>query len=190
IGGIIGGFSAPKGHLLKGAPLRPSVSAIQTMEAQGVNLADDSMAIKAELMSPQNTAAPTTAPTGSGQTAGSTIRDGGLSGNLNIKATVDPFDLVKVQTNIQGATPVGRSGNPFSSVSPNTPTTIDGVKFTGHALDQMQARGILSPRAVIDVINNPASSFPGNRIGTTIFIRDNLKVVTNNFGDVMTVILQ
>ena len=86
--------------------------------------------------------------------------------------------------------PVGRSGNVINVVSKNSPTTINGTRFTGHALDQMQARGIISPSAVLDVIKNPARVIPGNRPGTTVFIRDNLKVVTNSSGDVMTVISQ
>ena len=78
----------------------------------------------------------------------------------------------------------------MSSVAKNSPTTINGTKFTGHALDQMQARGILSPRVVLDVIKNPTQTFPGNRSGTMVFIRDNLKVITNKAGDIMTVIWQ
>jgi len=69
-------------------------------------------------------------------------------------------------------TPVGRSGNILNIVTKNSPTTINGTKFTGHALDQMQARGILSPSAVLDVIKNPARTFLGNTPGTWVFIRD------------------
>jgi RHS repeat-associated protein len=84
--------------------------------------------------------------------------------------------------------PVGRRGNVLNVVTKNTPTTINGTKFTGHALDQMQSRGILSPSAVLDVVKNPAKMFPGNTPGTMVFIRDNLKVITNKAGDVITVI--
>ncbi len=87
-------------------------------------------------------------------------------------------------------TPVGRSGNVMKVLTKNSPTTIGGRKFTGHALDQMQSRGILSPRAVLDVIKNPARTFPGNTPGTSVFIRDNLKVITNKAGDIITVIPQ
>jgi len=86
--------------------------------------------------------------------------------------------------------PVGRSGNILNLVTKNSSTTINGTKFTGHALDQMQARGILSPRAVLDVIKNPTKTFSGNTTGTSVFIRDNLKVITNKKGDVITVIPQ
>lgn len=57
-------------------------------------------------------------------------------------------------------------------------------------LDQMRNRGILSPFAVIDVIKNPASVTAGNQAGTTVYIRDNLKVVTNATGEVITVVSQ
>ncbi len=104
---------------------------------------------------------------------------------------------IKVSTRVLGKgavdiarTPVGRSGNVLRVITKNTPTRIDGVKFTGHALDQMQARGILSPRAVLDVIKNPTRTFPGNTPGKTVFIRDNLKVITNKLGDIITVIPQ
>eukprot|EP01132_Coremiostelium_polycephalum_P001037 gene1037-1315_t len=56
--------------------------------------------------------------------------------------------------------PVGRRGNVLRIITKNTPTTIQGTKFTGHALDQMQARGILSPSAVLDVVKNPAGNKP------------------------------
>jgi hypothetical protein len=87
-------------------------------------------------------------------------------------------------------TPVGRSGDILKIVTRNQPTTIDGTKFTGHALDQMQARGVISPSAVLDVIKNPTIKTVGNTPGTTVFIKDNLKVITNQAGDVITVIPQ
>ncbi|KQS24671.1 DUF4258 domain-containing protein [Dyadobacter sp. Leaf189] len=87
-----------------------------------------------------------------------------------------------------GSTPVGRGGFELNIISKNLPATINGTKFTGHALDQMQLRGVLSPTAVLDVIKNPSATFPGNRPGTSVFIKDNLKVITNKIGDVMTVI--
>jgi hypothetical protein len=43
---------------------------------------------------------------------------------------------------------------------------------------------------VLDVIENPASVYPGNTPGTSVFIRDNLKVIVNEAGDITTVILQ
>lgn len=87
-------------------------------------------------------------------------------------------------------TPVGRSGNVMNSVARQSPTTIDGTKFTAHALEQMQARGIISPSAVLDVVNNPLHVVPGNLPGTMIYFKDNLKVVTNTAGDIITVVWQ
>ncbi len=90
--------------------------------------------------------------------------------------------------------PVGRSGNVLQEFSKgaarNTSSVINGRKYTGHALDQMQNRGIISPTAVDDVIRNPAQVIPGNTPGTSVYIRDNLKVVANTAGDVITVVWQ
>lgn len=90
--------------------------------------------------------------------------------------------------------PVGRSGNVLQEFTKgaarNTSTVINGRKYTGHALDQMQNRGIISPTAVDDVIRNPAQVIPGNTPGTSVYIRDNLKVVANTAGDVITVVWQ
>lgn len=104
------------------------------------------------------------------------------------------FEVVGAELLLGGAAvgvaklPVGRSGNFIKVLTKNSPTIIEGRKFTGHALDQMQSRGIISPRAVLDVIDNPQQVFSGNRPGTTVFVKDNLKVVTNTVGDVVTVI--
>jgi hypothetical protein len=87
---------------------------------------------------------------------------------------------------------VGRSGNVMEEfvkgAARNLPSVIDGRKFTGHALDQMQNRGIISPTAVNDVIKNATQVIPGNTPGTSVYIKENLKVVTNSVGDVLTVI--
>ncbi|QRO51545.1 hypothetical protein I6J59_08085 [Butyricimonas virosa] len=103
-------------------------------------------------------------------------------GRVTVTSKVTRKSLIKV--------PVGRSENIMSSVARNSPVIINGVKFTGHALDQMQARGIISPTAVLDVVKNPARVFLGNQPGTMVFIRDNLKIVTNRAGDIVTVIWQ
>ncbi len=90
--------------------------------------------------------------------------------------------------------PVGRRGNVLEEfnkgVTRNNSTSINGTKFTGHALDQMQNRGIISPTAVLDVIKNPAKVMPGKTPGTKVFFKDSLKVITNKGGDVISVILQ
>ena len=90
--------------------------------------------------------------------------------------------------------PVGRKGAPLKEftkgITRNTSTIINGRKFTGHALDQMQNRGILSPGAVLDVIKNPLKTMQGKKPNTTVFLGDKLKVVLNKFGDVITVVTQ
>ena len=54
----------------------------------------------------------------------------------------------------------------------------------------MQSRGVISPSAVIDVVKNPLKILPGNTPETTVFIKNNLKVITNKSGDIVTVIYQ
>lgn len=118
---------------------------------------------------------------------------GSMVGLASPTARVASASKAATVVNQTAKSPVGRSGNvlqEFTQGVRNTPSVINGRKFTGHALDQMQNRGILSPTAVNDVIKNPAKILPGNTPGTSVFIRDNLKVVTNAMGDVLTVVWQ
>jgi hypothetical protein len=76
------------------------------------------------------------------------------------------------------------------SVTPgtNTPTTIGGVNYSGHALDQMQGRGVV-PSAVKSTIENGAIFLTGP--GTTGYYAaaTNLRVIVNSTnGRVVTVI--
>jgi hypothetical protein len=86
------------------------------------------------------------------------------------------------------ASPMGRSGNPIR-VQPgtNTPTTINGREYTAHALDQMQGRGI--PSSAVENTIRTGRSTSGNTPGTTRYYdpRNNLSVVTNSRGGVVTV---
>ena len=86
--------------------------------------------------------------------------------------------------------PVGAQGVRFTAVSKNSAKVINGVKFTGHALDRMQERGILSPSVVIDTIQNPSQVLPGDMPNTMVYIRENLKVVVNASGDIITTMIQ
>ena len=90
--------------------------------------------------------------------------------------------------NTDPSTPVGRRGNPMD-VTPGTndPQVIDGRQYTGHALDQMQGRGIPSS-AVEDTITNGTPG-PGNQPGTATHtnVGNGMQVVTNSSGDVVTV---
>lgn len=92
---------------------------------------------------------------------------------------------------VDAATPIGRRGNPINVPrGTNAPTTIGGREFSGHALDQMQGRGIV-PSVVDDAIRR--GGVPGSVPGTTAHfssannvtvIRDTAsgRVVTVGFG--------
>ncbi|MGH9768139.1 MAG: RHS repeat-associated core domain-containing protein [Blastocatellia bacterium] len=88
------------------------------------------------------------------------------------------------QTPIQASTPVGRLGRPMT-VAPgtNAPATIGGRRYTGHALDQMQGRG-LTPSVVEDTIARGAKT-PG-RGGATIYTTEQARVILNPNGSVKT----
>ena len=84
--------------------------------------------------------------------------------------------------------PVGSSRSPIE-IQPKTnkPVTIDDTPYSGHALDQMQGRGI-PPSAVTDTILNGQTS-PGNKPGTTAHYSpaNNLTVITDDAtGNVIT----
>jgi RHS repeat-associated protein len=91
---------------------------------------------------------------------------------------------------ISATTPVGRSGSPIYVVPPNnTPTIINGLRYSGHALDQMQGRGFV-PSVVEDTLMTGIPS-PGNLPGTTVYFNmtNNVRVVmNNNTGNIITVI--
>jgi RHS repeat-associated protein len=88
----------------------------------------------------------------------------------------------------QPSAPVGRLGNPLSGVSGNPPTTIGGRAYSGHAIDQMQARGI-PPSAVENTIQTGTPS-AGNSPGTVVMSDpiNSLRAVINEVGKVITVI--
>ena len=76
---------------------------------------------------------------------------------------------------------------PYQSTR-NTATTIDGQSYSGHALDQMQNRGLM-PSVVGNTIKN-GETFP-SRPGTTGYYDpvNNVRVITNsNTGTVITAI--
>lgn len=103
-----------------------------------------------------------------------------VSGGANISAADDFVDA---------STPTGRRGNPME-VTPgtNTPTTINNRNYSGHALDQMQGRGV--PSSVVeDAIQNGVAR-PGNIPNTTEYISstNGVSVVVNSSGRVVTVI--
>ncbi|WP_298837968.1 DUF4258 domain-containing protein, partial [uncultured Salinicola sp.] len=75
--------------------------------------------------------------------------------------------------------------NPEYQPVRNTPTSIAGREYSGHALDRMQDRGIM-PSVIENTIRN-GQSYP-SRGGTTVFYspKNNISVVVNSKGDVVT----
>lgn len=71
----------------------------------------------------------------------------------------------------------------------NVPEVINGRSFSGHALDQMQNRGI--PLLVVEQALKGGTPFAGNRPGTQGFFDavNKIRVIINsNTGNVITVI--
>ncbi|MEM1357972.1 MAG: RHS repeat-associated core domain-containing protein [Bacteroidota bacterium] len=112
----------------------------------------------------------------------------GSKGLTKLTKASSAANTTKNVGNASAKLPVGKPGAPMDINTPNTPATILDRKFTGHALDRMQERGITSPTAVDDAIRNPTSTEPGNFPGTTVHWKDNLKVVVNKAGDVITAV--
>jgi len=69
----------------------------------------------------------------------------------------------------------------------NQPTTIAGRHYSGHALDQMRARGI--PPSVVDNTIRTGIRSPGNTPGTFRYYdpTNDISVITNSRGGVITV---
>jgi RHS repeat-associated protein len=84
--------------------------------------------------------------------------------------------------------PVGRLGSEMSVPSgTNQPAVVAGRTYTGHALDQMQGRGIV-PSVVDDTIRRGAVA--AGRGGATIHTTEQLRVVVSSDGRVITVMPQ
>jgi RHS repeat-associated protein len=83
------------------------------------------------------------------------------------------------------AVPTGSLRSPMKVPGPqNVPTTIGGRQYTGHALDQMQGRG-LTPSVVEDTLARGVRT-PG-RDGASIFTTDQARVIVNPNGSIKTV---
>ena len=59
-------------------------------------------------------------------------------------------------------------------------------KYSGHSIERIQERG-LTPIVVEDAIKTGTRT-PGKRAGTFVHLTDKAKIVTNDKGDVITVI--
>lgn len=68
----------------------------------------------------------------------------------------------------------------------NQPATIDGLQFSGHALDQMQGRGI--PLSAVERALRVGEIIP-SRDGTTMFYdaANNVRVIQAASGRIITV---
>jgi hypothetical protein len=94
---------------------------------------------------------------------------------------------VAAEDGADASTPVGRQGSPLDVPrGTNTPTSIDGTSFSGHAIDELQSDGI-PPSAANDAIRNGESA--ASRGGTTVYYSpaNNISVVQSSSGNVVTV---
>jgi uncharacterized protein RhaS with RHS repeats len=119
--------------------------------------------------------------------AGAGLALGGGAMAVAAKSTNLIKSAAAVEKTVSAATPVGRLGAPLGTVVRNTPTTINGRVYTGHALDQMQARGLV-PSVVEAAIAQGARS--AGRDGATIFTTNQARVILNPNGSVKTVMPQ
>jgi hypothetical protein len=102
-----------------------------------------------------------------------TTTDSGAGGNPDQVVQIPagepmyvPPDHPKPFEDPPASAPVGRSGDPIEiQRGTNAPAAIEGLLFSGHALDRAQGRGI-PPSAVQDTISNGRAS-TGKRPGTT-----------------------
>jgi hypothetical protein len=86
------------------------------------------------------------------------------------------------------STPTGQRGSPMDvPKGTNQPANIGGQEYGGHALDQMQGRGV-TPTPVADTVQNGTQT-PGNKPGRTVHTgQDGRLVVVTEGGKVVTVI--
>ena len=97
-------------------------------------------------------------------------------------------DALEEDAAVAASTPVGRLGNEvYVSPGTNAPAAINGLEYSGHALDQMQARG-LTPSVIEDTISNGIPST--GRSGAMVYRTDQAKVVISSSGRVVTVMPQ
>ena len=85
----------------------------------------------------------------------------------------------------EASTPVGRLGSPMNTEGVNAAETVNGIDYSGHALDRMQSVG-LTPSIVEDAIQNGFPG-PGNTPGTATLTTDQLRVVINSDNQVVTI---
>ena len=126
-------------------------------------------------------------------TAGVAAGGLGLYNLATAPATTAPVADAATADATPASTPTGQSGSPLNvstagGVPSNTPSTISGIDYSGHALDQMQSDGIV-PSAVQNTISQ-GQSVVGKVAGTTVYYEpvNNITVVTDSgSGRVVTV---
>jgi RHS repeat-associated protein len=118
-----------------------------------------------------------------GEVAGAVIGAKGLGA---IKGFSKGAVAGEVASEVSASTPVGRLGAEMTvKAGTNSPAVIDGINYSGHALDQMQGRGLV-PSVVKDAITNPLRTVPGNMANTTVSYGNGVKVITNEAQKVIT----
>ena len=108
----------------------------------------------------------------------------GVAGESRLPAAPQgPFNL----GDKSATTPVGKSGYEINVIpGTNLPAQIGGRTYIGHALDQMQARGI--PPSAVEGAIQTGRSIAGNKPGRTLYTGANgVRVVTESDGSVVTV---
>ena len=116
------------------------------------------------------------------------VPGGGLAvGAAKITRRVPKGGERTATTGFKGSKGFELKNAPYQKVR-NQPATINGREFSGHALDQMQNRGIMP--SIVENALNTGTRFP-TRAGTTGFhdMVNNIRVITNSeTGRVVTVI--
>ena len=121
-------------------------------------------------------------------------RDTGQSTLVCKSPNITKAESAPQQGDRDPSTPTGHRGSPMDvKKGTNEPQTIGGREFTGHALDQMQGRGV-PPTAVEDAITNgtatPDKDYPDSR--TEHISQDGRVVVITDIesGRVITVMVR
>ncbi len=126
---------------------------------------------------------------------GSPVGAGRASGWINLRdlpqgdTFLSPSPTTSDNSDTPASAPTGNSSSPIE-IQPgtNSPASVGGTDYSGHALDRMQGRG-LPPAVVEDTIRNGEAA-PGNRPGTTTYwsATNNVTVVVDSAtGTVITV---
>ena len=131
---------------------------------------------------------PVTVGSGTGQTTSPVT--GGTPPHATLSSSSDGNDAANTAAgDVDSSTPTGQGGSPMDvNRGTNSPATVGGISYSGHALDEMQSDGIV-PSVVKNAIENGAQ-VPGKIPGTVVYYdaANNITVVTNpTSGKVITV---